>query len=630
MTLTDHRPSRRRTRGARRALALGAGFALVAGAALTAAPAVALPSTVTPAANPALLQSCGLNIAINFDLSNSITSSQFTQMKAAGVDVVNALAGTPSTIALNTFASQAPAQVNRQDTAANAYVSRTSVATDSGAQALAASINGFEKPSGRDGGTNWDRALNATATSGESYDAVVFITDGAPTYYGTQPNGTGSSTDQATIDAAVTSANAVKATGAKVIAVSITDNLSSNNTDNITQISGPTAGSDYFATDFASLGSTLRDLATANCKGTVSVTKLLDQGDGSKPAAGQGWTFDATNASSTSVTTDANGSANVPVTGLLSGSRPVTLTERQQDGWRLQQQNGANATCLVNGSAVTPENTGELGFTIPVSAQDVVTCTVINERIPGDPELSISKTVDTESVSAVGDEVSYTVTATNSGETAFTAENPARLTDDLSDILDDGVLDQDSLRTTLTSGDSTPAATLTGSEITWSGALAAGDSVSVTYTVRYTGEGNRVLHNVACIPADIAADPYKTCAETTTPGPEPEPTPTPTVEPTEDPTPTPTDDPTPPVDPTEDPTPVPTVEPSEEPDPSVTPEPSTPSTPGTSGPGTTTPGQPGLASTGAQTGAIGVIGAGLLAAALLIGLARRRRGSRSE
>lgn len=144
------------------------------------------------------------------------------------------------------------------------------------------------------------------------------------------------------------------------------------------------------------------------------------------------------------------------------------------------------------------------------------------------PKLSINKTASSVELPAVGQELTYTVTLTNEGPGDYTADAPASFTDDLSDVLDDAVLDEDSI--TVTGG---PPADYAAPELSWSGPLASGDSVIIEYTVTYTGEGDQLLVNTACIPADEVAagdvpcdevnvpgaliDPYKTAVPSSTP-----------------------------------------------------------------------------------------------------------------
>ncbi|MDT4902582.1 MAG: hypothetical protein QOH52_598, partial [Pseudonocardiales bacterium] len=110
------------------------------------------------------------------------------------------------------------------------------------------------------------------------------------------------------------------------------------------------------------------------------------------------------------------------------------------------------------------------------------------------PHLSIAKSASTTDRPAPGDTVSYTVVVTNDGGTDYTAQNPASITDDISDVLDDATYNGDAAATV----PGTPA--VVGSQLSWSGALAANQSVTVTYSVTYTGNGNTVMVNTACVP----------------------------------------------------------------------------------------------------------------------------------
>ncbi|HEY0249851.1 MAG TPA: hypothetical protein VGC45_16490 [Gryllotalpicola sp.] len=73
----------------------------------------------------------------------------------------------------------------------------------------------------------------------------------------------------------------------------------------------------------------------------------------------------------------------------------------------------------------------------------------------------------------VGTKVTYTVTVTNTGKADFTADGPASFTDDLSGVLDDAAYN----------GDATQGATVSGKTLSWSGPLAVGAVVAVTYSV---------------------------------------------------------------------------------------------------------------------------------------------------
>ncbi|MEZ3159957.1 DUF11 domain-containing protein [Microbacterium sp. BWT-B31] len=128
------------------------------------------------------------------------------------------------------------------------------------------------------------------------------------------------------------------------------------------------------------------------------------------------------------------------------------------------------------------------------------------------PKLSITKTTDRTELPAVGERLRYTVTVTNPGPGDFTEAAPASATDDLAGVLDDATLDLATI--TASAGQ---VSHLDG-VLSWSGPLAAGASASISYEVVYTGAGDRVLENSACVDeVDLAAG-QEPCATTAVPG----------------------------------------------------------------------------------------------------------------
>lgn len=59
--------------------------------------------------NPTFPAKCGIDVAILHDLSNSVTATDLTNMKAASDGFVDALTGTPSQVSTFTFGTSAPA-----------------------------------------------------------------------------------------------------------------------------------------------------------------------------------------------------------------------------------------------------------------------------------------------------------------------------------------------------------------------------------------------------------------------------------------------------------------------------------------------------------------------------------------
>ena len=360
-------------------------------------------------ANNAAPQKCGIKMAVVFDLSYSIQlSGSLAAYKEAGTSFVNSLKGTPSEIALKTFASRAPAQGS-----ANVSVGLTSVAQPAGAEALKNKINAFTIPQdSKDYYTNWDAGLSQVESG---YDVVLFLTDGEPTRYGADALGTGSSATLQGVEEAIHSANKVKATvstapgarptGPKVIAVGIGMGSGTGlaaDKERLKLISGPTEGSDFFTTEFSNLGQTLKTMATKDCLGTVTVVKEIQEPSGDN-TPGNDWTFSSgttsvTAGEGTSATgqTDNNGALNFKVGGFTTGSttesRDVTFAETQQTGFELVKQGKFNAECtnVTTGLTMAITDSGTLGFTVPVKKSDVISCTVINKKLTS--KISIVKT----------------------------------------------------------------------------------------------------------------------------------------------------------------------------------------------------------------------------------------------
>ncbi|WP_159604075.1 DUF7507 domain-containing protein [Agromyces humi] len=121
------------------------------------------------------------------------------------------------------------------------------------------------------------------------------------------------------------------------------------------------------------------------------------------------------------------------------------------------------------------------------------TCATVTFVAPA--ALEIGKTSTATVASKAGDVVNYAVTVRNSGGTPYTAVDPASFTDDLSGITDDGTYNGDA-----TASGSAPPPTVVGDELSWSGPLGVGESVTISYSVTLTLAGDGVLSNVATLP----------------------------------------------------------------------------------------------------------------------------------
>lgn len=90
--------------------------------------------------------------------------------------------------------------------------------------------------------------------------------------------------------------------------------------------------------------------------------------------------------------------------------------------------------------------------------------------------LEIEKTLDAADV-VPGQVVTYTVTVTNTGQVAYTADDPAFFDDDMTPVLDDATFDDGSATATV------GTATFTEPTLHWEGPLAIGQTATITYSV---------------------------------------------------------------------------------------------------------------------------------------------------
>ncbi|CAB0584803.1 vWA domain-containing protein [Corynebacterium diphtheriae] len=191
------------------------------------------------APNPPLPQRCGRNIAFVFDTSDSVyrkdpkTGQPYSRsITEAGLQVINALQGTASKVAIYTFASEAnslsristvpqgsreaslkdlkdPAQVEELRNAVRAFKDYEDGWT------RGASRNGR-------GGTNYEAGLQQVAKG--KFDVVYFITDGLPSTHDDHYKkgyDLGELTHQSNLSAAVVAANELKEANSRIEVVTV-------------------------------------------------------------------------------------------------------------------------------------------------------------------------------------------------------------------------------------------------------------------------------------------------------------------------------------------------------------------------------------------------------------------------
>ncbi|WP_166848387.1 VWA domain-containing protein [Isoptericola sp. BMS4] len=348
--------------------------------------------------NPELAPQCGADIALLLDFSSSL-GSQVDDLKAATDSIADALVGTPSNLAVFSFDSYSPSSGSDGN-----HPDLVSVATQQGADEFKAQYADWTTGSG----TNWDQGLWAVAQADPDYELVIMITDGNPTRFSADPRlGTGGTTHFRDVENGIYSANAVKATGSRLLALGVGSGIDDVTRLNLRALSGETfydgtnaADADYYdLADFETAGSALRDLVLGGCEGRVNVTKAVvpaenAAGDvtGAVPG-GAGWQFDAATGtpgvsldpSSATTTDDGTGSVAFDVEyadGLTDAD--VTVAEAQRPGYALFPVDGENAVCVdkLDGDApLAVTSAGDTSFGVTLPEAGFVSCTVYNQPL---------------------------------------------------------------------------------------------------------------------------------------------------------------------------------------------------------------------------------------------------------
>lgn len=326
---------------------------------------------VSIVANPALSDSCGMDIALVIDSSGSISSTELTQMKAAYTSFLNAFLPATST------------QFSVTDFDTNAAVVQSFTAN---LTQLTTAVN-----SPNSGGyTNWHDGLTKAQSTfdprADKPNLVIFASDGNPN---TIIGGSGGGASEAeAVNAAVGVADALKTSGTRVVTLGIGDGL---NVDNLKAISGPNVGtsvsSDVITSNFSSLATDLANLAKTLCGGTITTQKIIDQdglnlGNSSDQSPGIGWTFDI------------NGSPTNPA-ATQTGSDGYTASVKVENGtYSVAETTNANYT-IVGASCSGATNNGTLSGNaitgIVLGTDQIVNCKFYNK--PNPAQLIVKKHV---------------------------------------------------------------------------------------------------------------------------------------------------------------------------------------------------------------------------------------------
>jgi len=245
-------------------------------------------AVVLSVANPQMVSNCGetgLKMAFVVDLSGSMDGAGITSLKAAASAYVDALTGTDSSVALYTFSGNSPASGANSDARP-----LTSVQTQQGADQVKSWISLWTP----DGGTNWDSGLRAAANSADTYDYVIFITDGEPNLVIQDGSPTPATTNDLLTVNDTASANALKAKGTRIIALGVALQFGADE-QRFVEISGPVHGNsnpmmnDYFLTNWQAFSDVLLPMVHGSCQ-IVNVVYVDDDNDGAIVTPAEGTT----------------------------------------------------------------------------------------------------------------------------------------------------------------------------------------------------------------------------------------------------------------------------------------------------------------------------------------------------
>lgn len=204
----------------------------------------------------------GIDIALVIDRSSSIDGSELSQIKTEVKSFINTLSPTSTEFSITVFGTTA--------SVIKEFTSKIGELTDT-----LDSISTTTSEANGPGATNWQDALikaESTLPGRSNSDLIIFISDGTPTKYYDVNNilsGPGNSTDQATLDAAISIAERIKAGGTTILTLGIGDSLV---VENLEKISGAgTSGLNFstytISTNFNTINSDLSIITATTCSG---------------------------------------------------------------------------------------------------------------------------------------------------------------------------------------------------------------------------------------------------------------------------------------------------------------------------------------------------------------------------
>ncbi|WP_125777696.1 VWA domain-containing protein [Antribacter gilvus] len=372
--------------------------------------------------NPALAPQCGLDVALIADWSSSVAVGDptYSRLKGALDSVVDALTGTPSRMSYFAFGYSSP--LSSTNPRLSNLPTPVGVSTAQSAATLKAHWAPWASPGGVSVGTqatNWDAGLYAAMAAPTDYDLAIVITDGNPTVHGgTSYEGYALTNQLADVEAAIFSANGLKAEGTRVVALGVGDGVApASHADlNLAAVTGttrydgtnPLVADYYQETSYTAAATAFRQLAAASCEGQLTIVKQVVRPGGSishadTVVAGPGWEITVTGegvGGTQTTTTDQTGAVQFDLSSSTAEALDLGVHERQFPGYQLLAVDGTatgpRADCrnIGTGAAYTVVNDPDDpdGFTVQdVEPFGATTCTIYNQAPEGTTSVQVDK-----------------------------------------------------------------------------------------------------------------------------------------------------------------------------------------------------------------------------------------------
>lgn len=364
--------------------------------------------------NPAIGQSCGLDIGLLVDTSGSVDKNEMAQMKTALKSFAGAFAGTPTQFSLSQF--------NTDSSVIQAFTSDASLIQNK----IDTTI-----PSVGTGNTNWDSGLARAASTFDprptKANVIVIATDGSPNRYSypTATPGTSPLDWNGALTHASDRANTIKTSGTRIVVLGIGSDEGDpyvethgnadaklqaiSGTNMATTVGAITPATDVIkVTDFTGIGAALASYAKSLCGGKILVQKQFDtNGDGVADVDGSsanavlaGWNFDVNGTASNPVAQVTTSTGSLQFNNILNGS-DYSIVETQSAGTKLVSaicKNGSTTVGTFNAATNTISG-------LTMATDQTISCTFVNA--PANGSLKVTKIVDNGTTSA--DSFAFTI-----------------------------------------------------------------------------------------------------------------------------------------------------------------------------------------------------------------------------